>query len=697
MINLFRKNIKNLSKALRVSLGLLLVATLATPMIASTSTLANTIPMEGDVSVRNASRNDQQYVKSVDIALDEIAQVQLWHHNMKAPDTEVATNTVVRFEVPDAAGTTQTIRGISKSDNGNTISDTATVKLSTERARVEYVPGTAKFKYNKGAADGKAECITGYDYPAESCFATISIPDEVVNGGVNLDKYRGGPLEGCNAYHESVTIQVRSIVEVVQINKYVREIGSGADGWVRTMDVVPGQKVEYLITFKNVGNKTLNNIVVADNLPLYHEYVDNTAMLQNSKFPSGGAIKNDDDLFNGGFNSGDYAPGARGSVWFTALIKENVYERCGVYQIRNVGFVNPDEIDPYYSTAEVNINNECEEVPDPVYSCEQLTVARLSEDTFKFTVKATAKDGATISNYRINPGDGSDVIVSENNMTEHTYVAPGTYTVEAKVRFDVNGETKTVTSNDCKKKITIEKEEPYYSCDEMLVTLVKDNTYEFTVNGSAGNGATITEYGFEFGDGSDVLISEDNTVEHTFNAPGTYTVMAAVVVDVNGEIDAVSSVECTAEITVDEEEKQPIYTCDDLTVKLVKDRTFKFTTDTTARNGATVKDYTYDFGDGSDELLTDKNMVEHTYKKAGTYTATAIVRFDVNAEVKTAGSENCKVKITISDTEEPQVEGETTTKPTTLPSTGAGSIAGAFAAITAAGAAGHSLITRRRK
>ncbi len=45
----------------------------------------------------------------------------------------------------------------------------------------------------------------------------------------------------------------------------------------------------------------------------------------------------------------------------------------------------------------------------------------------------------------------------------------------------------------------------------------------------------------------------------------------------------------------------------------------------------------------------------------------------------------------------PDCRTEVKAAKTVLPNTGAGSIAGAFAAVTAAGTVGHSLITRRRK
>ncbi len=715
MINTFKASF---SKSTKIALSLLFLAATIAPVMTNFATAADPVDMEGDVTVRNATQKDTAYANSVSIELDEIAQVQLWHHNLKAPDTAEAKNTVVRFDVPTEEGKTQTIRGVSKSDNGNTISDTATVKLTQERARVEYVPGTAKFKYNKGAADGKAECITGYEYPDESCFAVVSISDDVVTTGVNLDSYRGGPLKGCNAFHESVTIQLRSKIDVVQVNKFVRAAGGDSDDWVRKMNVKPGQKVEYLISFKNVGNSVLNNIVAADNLPLYHEYVDNTAMLRNGKYPSGVAITNDNAIFSGGVNVGDYAPGANGYVWFTALIKKNVYDKCGVYQIRNVAFVNPDETSPYYSTAEVNINNECEEEPEVTAVCEyavaSASVVKVGDEvtvTAKGTTTADADDNDEdeIDNYSfvLNDSKGGD-----SDDGTYTFIAsnPGTYTVRATVNFNEYG---SKTSEKCVVTVKVKDvKEPVYACEMLTATKVSENTYRFDADASASNGASISLYGYDFGDGSDMLITSDNTVEHTY-ATGEYTAVLIVEFDVNGSKVYETNSNCTAKISVDEEQEEPVFACDALTVSALDEHTYKFNVATTADNGASIRDYTYDFGDDTEVTLTDKSEVEHTYSEEGTYTVTVDVRFNVNGEVVTVDASGDCIK-TIEFDEEVEkcpIDGKGhlpkdspdckevkgVKKKKKLPSTGAGSIAGAFTALTAAGAVGHNLVARKRK
>jgi len=134
--------------------------------------------------------------------------------------------------------------------------------------------------------------------------------------------------------------------------------------------------------------------------------------------------------------------------------------------------------------------------------------------------------------------------------------------------------------------------------------------------------------------------------------------------------------------------KQPVFRCDALSAKLVKDRTYRFTTSVTAQGGATVKQYKYTFGDNTPELLTDKNIVEHEFPEEGTFVTQVVVEFNVNNGVQSHTSAACKVTI---DTTKPEVE-----VPEVLPVTGTGDLIGIFVATTAAGAIAHKFVYGRR-
>ena len=63
----------------------------------------------------------------------------------------------------------------------------------------------------------------------------------------------------------------------------------------------------------------------------------------------------------------------------------------------------------------------------------------------------------------------------------------------------------------------------------------------------------------------------------------------------------------------------------------------------TVSGGASFKNVTYDFGDGTPALVTDKTAgVEHTYAKDGEYALRATVRFTVNGAEKAS---ECEAKV----------------------------------------------------
>ncbi len=128
----------------------------------------------------------------------------------------------------------------------------------------------------------------------------------------------------------------------------------------------------------------------------------------------------------------------------------------------------------------------------------------------------------------------------------------------------------------------------------------------------------------------------------------------------------------------------PEYKCDLLQVAKLDGRKVNLGVKYTAKNGVTFKNVTYDFGDGSTPLVTDKVAnVEHTYAEDGEYSLTATVRFNVNDVDQTSVCEG-------------KVNYNTPETPTKLVDTGAGDILGIFAAITVAGAMAHRLVLARR-
>ncbi len=140
----------------------------------------------------------------------------------------------------------------------------------------------------------------------------------------------------------------------------------------------------------------------------------------------------------------------------------------------------------------------------------------------------------------------------------------------------------------------------------------------------------------------------------------------------------------------------PAYSCDLLTATPGDNRTATFTTNATAGGGATITMYSYDFGDNTPVLNTDKASVTHTYAKPGQYASHVTVQFNVNGQVQTASGAKCAAVVNFPTT--PNTPPTTTTPgtPTTLVNTGPGEVAGIFGATTAFGAVAYRWMLGRR-
>lgn len=132
--------------------------------------------------------------------------------------------------------------------------------------------------------------------------------------------------------------------------------------------------------------------------------------------------------------------------------------------------------------------------------------------------------------------------------------------------------------------------------------------------------------------------------------------------------------------------EKPTYDCKAITLKELGGRKVRVSVTPTMTGDAKVKHYTYDFGDGSAPLLTDKDTVEHTYSKDGIYATRVKVAFSVGGKVKEVDSDNCAASV--------KFEGEQP-KPEVLPVTGPANIVGIFVATSVAGAIAYNVVYRR--
>ena len=148
------------------------------------------------------------------------------------------------------------------------------------------------------------------------------------------------------------------------------------------------------------------------------------------------------------------------------------------------------------------------------------------------------------------------------------------------------------------------------------------------------------------------------------------------------------------------EEPKPVYSCDLVTLEQLGGRKVKATVKATAKDGAKIKNYVYDFGDGSDKLVTDKTSAEHTYTKDGSFVTRVAVNMTVDGKDKLVESDKCAAPIKFVENKPvTPVTPVTPTNPVVkeLPNTGPGDIAGIFASVTIAGAMAHRMVSARKE
>ncbi len=130
----------------------------------------------------------------------------------------------------------------------------------------------------------------------------------------------------------------------------------------------------------------------------------------------------------------------------------------------------------------------------------------------------------------------------------------------------------------------------------------------------------------------------------------------------------------------------PQYACTLLDVNVHDGRKVDAKIHYTAKDGATFKNVTFNWGD-STSTLTDKTSASHTYAKDDNYNIRAVLKFNVGDTVQEA---ICSHPISFN------TETKTVTKVTTLPNTGPGAVAGLFAGASGLAGLGHYVIRRRR-
>lgn len=394
--------------------------------------------------VEGMAPNGVDYTENVAVQPGKEYWVRTFVHNNANQSTNnedgVAKDVHVKLLLPEEVGNGVDVMTHITSSNAkqDKIWDTGTLVNNSQKFSVNYVPGSAKI-YNQAHINGMA------------------LNDDIMNapkgakiGYQNMD----GNLPGCFEFSAYVYVKVKIAAPQIKFDKKVRLEGQGPADWKSEIHAKRGDRVEYVLDFKNTGSAVARNLILEDQLPSNVELVPGSVEWVDSNRPNGTPVT-DSYLFDKGrgFGVGNYGVNGGGYIYFDAKVKDTVDECVA----KNVAHIRGDNIPKTEDDAVIIIDDCQPPVVNPVYSCDALRATRISRFEYKFDTEATAENGAEIVSYTYDFGDNSTPLTTDKDSVNHTYAEPGQYATKVTVNVDVNGETKTATSEECMVTISIPK------------------------------------------------------------------------------------------------------------------------------------------------------------------------------------------------------------------------------------------------
>ncbi|MNH49911.1 hypothetical protein D3C87_1250900 [compost metagenome] len=303
--------------------------------------------------------------------------VRMYVHNNAAANLNlVAENVTAKFNLPTTTAKSIQVNGFLSASNvgankqGNAgsyaeVYDHATFK-SDKDFNVAYQAGSLKFENNAFGAAGTA------------------IPESVfTSAGAKLgyDKL-DGKIPGCFQFDGYLTFKVKAQVAQTANHTVTKEVSKhGANKWSENYAAKPGEIVDYLIEYKNIGEAQTDNVMISDTLPAGMTYKDGSTRFGTLKEPAG--VKASDNITKGGINIGSYKQNGGTWVIFSATVAENdKLPVCGPNKLINTARATTD-FGWKEDTANVTVDKTCVK-PKDIKVCDLASkkIITIREDQF---------------------------------------------------------------------------------------------------------------------------------------------------------------------------------------------------------------------------------------------------------------------------------------------------------------------------
>ncbi len=374
-------------------------------------------PTQGDernfVQIKEDGAANSTYGEDVALQPGKDYDVYVYYHNNAASNLNdaahnykgIAKNAFMRVQMPATvnAGDKARITAFVGASNANPaqVWDEAYGSAAGNYA-LRYVPGSAVVHSN-GAVNGKV------------------MPDSLYTTGTPLgyDKLDGN-LPGCNQYAGYVIFKIHVDQPNFEIQKTVSK--DGENKYAEQVTVLPGDKVQYKIFYKNSGTTQQNNVSIKDTLPAGMTYVAGSAYISNSTTNNQWKATND-GITTTGLNIGSYAADGGAYLKFTAKVTDNdSLKSCGVNTLVNTATANTAN-GSKSDTANVIVSKTCEQ-PEKVQVCDQTTgkiimVDKKDQDKYKPVGDKACQPKSPEQVNVCNPATGEVITVNKEDQGKY--------------------------------------------------------------------------------------------------------------------------------------------------------------------------------------------------------------------------------------------------------------------------------------
>ena len=304
------------------------------------------------VRVREAG-DESPATDEVTLQIGKEYQVSIYYHNNASASLNpsgkgISRNTFVRAEFPSYlnAGEIGASTAFISASNAEpqTVWDTAYLKAE-QPVYLNFVPNSAVL-HNNGTTDG-----------------TVLSGDELFGDtGVTIGHYDNmwGMIPGCNEYGGYVTYKIRVDAPAFEVDKMAVVADTG-DQFVDEIKVIPGDKINFRLHYKNTGTTEQTDVTAHDVLPAGINYIEGTTYASSTRHPEGS--KSPEVLFGDGLNLGAMIAGEDAWVTYSATVADdmNLFP-CGETVVYNAAYF-ASNVGKNNAKTKITVNRVCEQTP----------------------------------------------------------------------------------------------------------------------------------------------------------------------------------------------------------------------------------------------------------------------------------------------------------------------------------------------